>query len=330
MGRDSTNSTSGDDGNDSVTAVRDQQSTSSMHRTMRKAIRPVEWLRYLIIRTISVPVPFFSHQIPIVGGRTAIELVIMAAVAALSILAAGGGGQSDVMSGLLVLLAMRWNVLTVVLGIPFERAIFWHKGCALVAMGCIGVHMAHKGNNGSGIALITLMGVACGAYLIKPFFFDAFYFIHIVSYVITVPFAFSHGCDIFPYAIIFWGGDLVLRYIITQRRIEMQAEALAGDVVRLSFPKRFEYEPGQYCFVMIPSINVIEYHPFSISSSYEEASTKIHIRALGDWSKKLLEKTREMQKESNGEPVPLQVFCEGPYGAPSIDHENKNYKVSVA
>ena len=46
-------------------------------------------------------------------------------------------------------------------------------------------------------------------------------------------------------------------------------KVLPAGVVRLSFPKRkgFDYDPGQYVFVMIPSVNVFEWHPFSISSS---------------------------------------------------------------
>lgn len=78
---------------------------------------------------------------------------------------------------------------------------------------------------------------------------------------------------------------------------------------------------------MIPGLNPIEYHPFSLSSSWEADTTTIHIRALGDWSKRLLNKVKKLQEENENQPVPMRVFVEGPYGAPSIDHESKDYKV---
>lgn len=296
-------------------------------RNLSSILLPLKSLRYLIVRTVSVPIPFLSHHLSILGGKTAVELGIIIFVSTFAISGAGSGKYNDIMSALLVLLSMRFNVLTAVFGISFERALFWHKFVALVAIGCIGVHMKDKGNNNSGIAIIVLMAIACGSYLVKPYLFELFHFAHILCYVLTIPYALKHGAKYFPYAVIFWAADLFLRYIVSQRVIRMDAEVVAGDVVRLSFPKRFEYDAGQYCFLLIPTINYFEFHPFSIASCPNEGTTALYVRALGDWSRRLYNKTKRLQEENNGLPVSMHVCCEGPYGTPAVDQESHNYKV---
>jgi len=43
-------------------------------------------------------------------------------------------------------------------------------------------------------------------------------------------------------------------------------------------------------FVNFPSIDPLQWHPFSISSSPEEDEVEFHIRGLGNWTKKLVSK----------------------------------------
>jgi NAD(P)H-flavin reductase len=65
-------------------------------------------------------------------------------------------------------------------------------------------------------------------------------------------------------------------------------------IVKISFNKTFNYEAGQYIFIMTPKINPFEFHPFSLSSCPSDETTSVHIRALGDWTRKLkdyIEKT---------------------------------------
>jgi predicted ferric reductase len=87
-----------------------------------------------------------------------------------------------------------------------------------------------------------------------------------------------------PYAL-----DLTLRYLIRGRKVSVEVEKLPGDVVRKTFPRDFEHEAGGFVFLRIPELSQLEYHPFSFSLSTFEANVTIHIRALGDWSLRLLD-----------------------------------------
>ena len=69
----------------------------------------------------------------------------------------------------------------------------------------------------------------------------------------------------------------------------------------LTRPKRFNYQPGDYIFLKIPSIAKYEWHPFTMSSSPEQDFIGLHIRAVGTWTNKLYEFVDELtqaQKKS--------------------------------
>jgi predicted ferric reductase len=86
-------------------------------------------------------------------------------------------------------------------------------------------------------------------------------------------------------------------------------------------------------------VNLIEFHPFSISSAPEEEKMTLHIRELGDWTGKLGALVRNsapatdaaiQQEESQLKTVasvPIEIQIEGPYGNMEIDVDSKNYTV---
>lgn len=78
--------------------------------------------RYYIIRMISCPVPGLPSFIPIIGGKTAVELVATAAIIVIGTLSSGTSGKAaDYLGAVTILLCMRHNILTLVFGISFER-----------------------------------------------------------------------------------------------------------------------------------------------------------------------------------------------------------------
>ena len=53
-------------------------------------------------------------------------------------------------------------------------------------------------------------------------------------------------------------------------------------------PPNFNFKPGDYIFLNIPSIAYFEWHPFTISSAPEQTDTiSLHIRAVGHWTNSL-------------------------------------------
>eukprot|EP01084_Bolivina_argentea_P311160 538575_1 len=127
--------------------------------------------------------------------------------------------------------------------------------------------------------------------------------------------------------------DILFRLysLFFQRVIISNIKLLSSNVIRIKFNKSFgfKYLPGQYLFLNILSINLFEFHPFSISSSpFNEESIMIHIRILGDWTKKLQKLISHYEEIGNGNYNYNNLICfmEGPYGELSIPIYNGGYK----
>lgn len=287
--------------------------------------------RYVIIRAISCPVPFLRSSIPIIGGRTSVEILCIVALFGLVFSLSGtSGAVADYLGAVVIILAMRNNILSILLGISYERGLFWHKVVAVAAVIQVGLHST-KGSNTIGIVIITAMCLACASYLIKPYFFELFYYVHISCYLVIIPLGLMHfSAKFFSLACIAWALDLMLRYIITQRKVSVKATLLPGNVLRLTFPKCFSYKAGQYAFLMFPPVSRFEYHPFTISSAPEEADMTFHIRELGDWSKSFaayVKKQIDSGCANDLNQITLDVFLEGPYGSHSLDMDDPKYQV---
>ncbi|KAG6623879.1 Superoxide-generating NADPH oxidase heavy chain subunit A [Phytophthora cinnamomi] len=70
----------------------------------------------------------------------------------------------------------------------------------------------------------------------------------------------------------------------------------------------FEYKAGQYVFVCVPEISMLEWHPFSISSSPTEVTVTLHIKVVGDWTHQLRQLT---DSDDFGNRVPVDILIDG-------------------
>jgi predicted ferric reductase len=140
--------------------------------------------------------------------------------------------------------------------------------------------------------------------------------------MVAVIIGYMHGAVFYPIVSIVWVIDIILRYFITQHSENANIKLLPGSIIKIDFNKSFQYEAGQYCFLMIPLINRYEYHPFSISSSPFEKRTSFHIRALGDWTQKLY----DIADGKNGLKK-IDINIEGPFGNAAINLNDTNYQV---
>ncbi|KAL3664373.1 hypothetical protein V7S43_010696 [Phytophthora oleae] len=106
----------------------------------------------------------------------------------------------------------------------------------------------------------------------------------------------------------------------------IQVFQLPGDITCIQFPRvrretgeEFKYKAGQYAFLCLPTISPLEWHPFSFSSSPHEELVTFHIKAVGDWTLKLLQTAPETRSEGE---APFEMMIDGPYGNLSIDIED--------
>ncbi|XP_065674718.1 LOW QUALITY PROTEIN: superoxide-generating NADPH oxidase heavy chain subunit A-like [Hydra vulgaris] len=224
-------------------------------------------------------------------------------------------------------LACRNSLWILLAGVPFERGLFWHKLCAWLGV-LVGAWHGYVSQewNVTGLVLTGAMGglILFAFYPLRRYFFEAFYRFHWILFLVVIGFSVAHGAGVVLIGVGLWLFDVILRIIIAfinnKRARKLKATRLPAGVIRLSFPKNnFKYKAGQYCFICVPGVSLIEWHPFSISSSSHEPNVTLHIRILGDWTKKLyssIEQTRD-----------LLTYVDGPYGAPGVDIDSDKYKL---
>ncbi|OTF74844.1 NADPH oxidase-like protein, partial [Euroglyphus maynei] len=69
----------------------------------------------------------------------------------------------------------------------------------------------------------------------------------------------------------------------------IEGTMLPSRVIRLIIrkPKYFHFVPGDFVYMMVPSITKYEWHPMTISSAPEDKELTLHIRAVGEWTNRL-------------------------------------------
>jgi len=283
-------------------------------------------------------VTFFNQH---TGPVTPFELGFIGFAAVVSIILAivssktASGQIAEYMVFISVLVALRTNALQFMLGVSWERAILVHKSISTVSLVCACVHgIPQLSSSGSailadtrqmsGLIMILLMGMQPLLYVIlKPWNFEVFYYLHLAVYVALVVFAIIHGAMFVLYSIIIFGVDLLIRFVLSTRRTKLTIEKKAGELVSITFEKRWNYHPGQFVFLMIPGLGVHEWHPFSISSAPHELLVSLHVGVSGGWTERLA-----ALAGTNG-PVEVTAFVEGPYGIPSVNFEDSTYQIAL-
>jgi FAD-binding domain/Ferric reductase like transmembrane component len=246
--------------------------------------------------------------------------------------------------------AMKNSLLTLLLGIPFERAIWYHKLSAKLAYvngimhtlvaffhpDSIGTDLpppssfvgsasnfgqflfSDEVNTGGTMLMVfmTLMMITALPF-VRRRVFEVFYYLHISFVISMIVCAFFHTGTLLPsLAALTWGIDLMIRKVyMACFRYERKASVriVSDTVVELCFPKSngFDYNPGQYIYLAIPAISIFEWHPFSLSSSPGQKIVTLHIRRAGGWTSALHDLAKKQMEVS--------ILMEGPYGSVGVD-----------
>ncbi|XP_019967097.1 cytochrome b-245 heavy chain isoform X2 [Paralichthys olivaceus] len=83
--------------------------------------------------------------------------------------------------------------------------------------------------------------------------------------------------------------------------------------------KGFSMEVGQYVFIQCPSISLLEWHPFTLTSAPEEDYFSAHIRIVGDWTQALYEACGGDKNETQEAWKLPKIAIDGPFGTASED-----------
>ena len=255
--------------------------------------------------------------------------------------------------------AMRNSFFTLILGIPFERALWYHKLSARLAYvnGLLHTYVAFihpsivhdtgryppstlDGDNSNFgkfmvadqvnlggtmlLVVMTLMMITAMPW-IRHRIFEFFYYCHVVFAASMVGCAFFHTGKLVPIlAASTWGLDLFIRKVqmaCFRNPKTASIRIISDSVIELCFPKTegFDYNPGQYVYVAVPELSIFEWHPFSLSSSPGQKIVTLHIRKAGGWTSALY--ALALKKSQ------INVLMEGPYGSVGVDLMSDRYKM---
>ena len=255
----------------------------------------------------------------------------------------------------LIVPATRNSVLTWFLGLPFDYLILYHRFLGRFTMVCAFLHFlffAKKFATQTGerftekVYWTGFAAAMCGVVIVLTTFdwvrrkhFNVFYWSHF-SFLGFFIFTYLHARAARPFllaGIAVYGLDKLLSALWSLIPCRTLVFREVGDnVVQVQFPKHWwsktvgTYKVGQYMFVNFPGLSIHEWHPFSITSGPRDDYVELHIKGLGDHTRKIVEYAKDCANGGGGSGgsgsgggsggKPVWIRRDGPYGAPDFDY----------
>jgi predicted ferric reductase len=154
--------------------------------------------------------------------------------------------------------------------------------------------------------------------------FEIFYYAHIAFAAGMAACAFYHSGKLVPILVsLTWGVDLVVRKLIMAttrypRKAKLESSATLSSSSDFLKPKVLTTTlAGQFVFIAVLELGLLDWHPFSISSSPGQKVVTIHIQKVGGWTSALhdLVQTKE----------DISILIEGPFGNIGVDLSSNRY-----
>ncbi|KAJ2058464.1 hypothetical protein GGI17_005015 [Coemansia sp. S146] len=149
----------------------------------------------------------------------------------------------------------------------------------------------------TGHALLFLFFALCVASIpvVRRKFHEVFYLMHHM-FIPTTILLFIHGSNkSFPYYIAGPGAiyciDRIYRLVRSRFRHPRVLSVIQhpSNVIELKIEKRgMNFQVGQFAYINVPSISLLEWHPFTLTSAPEEDELSMHIWIAGGWTRKLV------------------------------------------
>ncbi|KAJ4419243.1 hypothetical protein N0V82_005046 [Gnomoniopsis sp. IMI 355080] len=167
------------------------------------------------------------------------------------------------------------------------------------------------------VAGFAFLGVTVSGAIIRPFWYEAFFVIHVTCFLIALIGAAFHQPDLVVNGLLImlaiiaaiWGADRLVRgsrllYYSFNNYAVLEPLPNGGTRVVLT-KKPHAAVPGKHCFVWIPAIRTFESHPFTIAAT---EPMEFVVNAYDGF-------TRDLHKRAVANPgVRLRVSVDGPYG----------------
>jgi len=152
--------------------------------------------------------------------------------------------------------------------------------------------------------------------LVRRKWFELFYWSHHLAIVVFIG-ALMHASSLWYYLVgglSLWILDRMIRFSSGCRAAEVvDATTWAGDRIselNIRVEGGFEHTAGQYCFINIPELSNLQWHPFTIASKKADGSFSLMIKSMGEGT--FTGQLASLVAKGS----PLTISVDGPYGIP--------------
>lgn len=264
----------------------------------------------------------------------------------------GFGSLAAANTMLLIIPATRNNILTWGMGLAFDHIVLYHRFLGRVTILVAVIHgamyieqfVADGGNYVDYTDYVNWMGTGaliCGLLIVvttfdrvRRRFFNVFFYAH-YSFIGFFVLAYLHAENGRPFliaGIAAYGLDKALRFLWTLwPRHTIVFRNRGENIAQVVLPKNAvanwlgRYKVGQYMFVNFPELSLHEWHPFSVSSGPWESHLELHIRALGDHTRDIV----DLSKRCAAVGRQVWIRSDGPYGVHNFNYRRYGVLVLV-
>jgi len=264
------------------------------------------------------------------------------------------GHMTNLFASLLLFPVTRNSMWVELVGIPFERAITYHRWAGVVVFLALTGHMLvwwiswgitgtlihnifsvqnsmHTDNWSIPMMHLTWLGAAVMLLLSQNWFrrrrFELFYYTHHFFIVFFIT-GLIHSWSMWYFTgggMILWFIDRLIRFYKSAKTFPViSIRAHNSEVTQITLqPNGFAFRAGQYVFINIPSITPLEWHPFTISSAPGDPTLTFHIKNMqkNTWTARVARVFGGDNPAISSHPI---VNIDGPYGNPpsTLDHKH--------
>lgn len=162
--------------------------------------------------------------------------------------------------------------------------------------------------NPTGVVLMVILTIIVAfshRIVRKSGYFEIFYWTHLLSLPFWVLLV-LHGPNFWKWLLLPGTAFLLetcfrISQVCTARgqTLILGGTILPSQVIKLLIrrPKDFDFKPGEYVYLNIPSIARYEWHPFTISSAPEQEDVfTVHVRSVGEWTRRIYDIFQEKEE----------------------------------
>ena len=296
----------------------------------------------------------------VAGGMLAFGYLVDRNIPGGSALGAALGHMANWGFVLTCLPVSRNSIWTATIGLPFERALKFHRWAGRATVVAVGAHFFYMfisqrywpletesfsvdtGANLYGTISFCLLVVLLFTSVepVRRRFFELFYYVHYLFLPILV-FACLHSTALAYMMIIpavMYAVDWTVRLVRGRGRGAHIAASSAistgedkGAIVNLTvaMDRMFHYRPGGYVWLSLPAASLYQWLPFSITSRVDDRTFTLNIKTPPgeDLEKPSTFCGRLAAEASSASLVGRAIYVDGPYGKPSL--EPTHHAVSV-